>query len=134
MSPQKKKILLLFIALSVILGVIVYLKYSAGKNIENSFQKLTPTPLVPTPTLFLTTTLTPFLSPTLTLKLKLIKLMPVITKDYTIEYLPAPKKFVVMILKEPFNETVKIVEDWFFFQGVDPKDPDIYWWDSNNRQ
>ncbi len=122
MAPQKKKILLLFLVLSVILGVILYLKYSTGKNVENSFQELTPTPLIPTPTLILTP------------KLKLIKLMPVITKDYTIEYLPIPKKFVVMILKEPFSETVKIVEDWFLFQGVDPKDPDIYWWDSNNRQ
>jgi len=129
MVPQKKKILLLFLVLSVILGVILYLKYSTGKNVENSFQELTPTP-----TLFLTTTPTPSLSPILTPKLKLIKLMPVITKDYTIEYLPIPKKFVVMILKEPFSETVKIVEDWFLFQGVDPKDPDIYWWNSNNRQ
>lgn len=127
MTQQKKKILILLLILSVFLIVILYLKFSV-KNKENTSLESTPTPLIPTITLLPEPTI---LSPTITARSKVINLMPIIKEDYTIEYLPASDKFVVMILKKPFDKIEKGVENWFLSQSINPKDPNIYWWDGS---
>ncbi len=60
-------------------------------------------------------------------KEKIISLLPITTENYTIQYLPVPKKFLVLILKNPFEEYKTEVEEWFRSQGIDPGDPSISW-------
>ena len=61
----------------------------------------------------------PLPSPTeISEKMKIILLLPVITEEYTIEYLPNIDKFFVSILKNPFEVYKKEVENWFYSHGV----------------
>ncbi len=62
-----------------------------------------------------------------TAKDRAIKLMPLLTKNYTIQYLPNQDKFLVIILNNPFEEYQQEVKDWFVSLGIDPSSVNITW-------
>lgn len=68
----------------------------------------------PTPTPNPTPQPTGFLAPSESI----LRLLPIVTDKYTIEYFPNLKKFLVMILKNPYGENKKAVENWFKEQGI----------------
>lgn len=79
----------------------------------------TPAPTIllysPEPTIIVVPTIT-----TSTVSLNdIISVLPIETEEYTIQYLPKTKKFIVMILENPFEENKKKVEEWFKEQGVE---------------
>lgn len=49
----------------------------------------------------------------------IISQLPIVTPEYTIEYFPNTKKFIVLITENPYEENKKIVESWFKEQGVE---------------
>lgn len=60
-------------------------------------------------------------------KEEILKNLPVVTDNYTIEYLPIPQKFMIIILKNPYEKYKTEVEKWFKDQGMDPSDAHLFW-------
>jgi hypothetical protein len=60
-------------------------------------------------------------------KEEILKKLPVVTDYYTIEYFPVPQKFMITILKNPYEKYRTEVEKWFKDQGVDPADSRLFW-------
>ncbi|MFZ5365822.1 MAG: hypothetical protein ACOZBZ_00835 [Patescibacteria group bacterium] len=117
MPVNKRQTLVLIAFLAFLVGVLVFWKFFIGKPKETP--EVLPTP-TPTPTII------PVITPTIS-KEGVINLLPIITENYTIQYLPRPQKFLVLILKNPFEKYKLEVEEWFRLQGMDPKDPSISW-------
>lgn len=85
-------------------------------------------PLVPSPTPLPFIIPSPVFSPLpQKIKARLIKKLPVITENYTIEYLSKSDKFLVIILKNPFELNKKAAEEWFRREGADPAQVSIQW-------
>lgn len=106
-----------------LVGVLVFWKlFLAKKPTEKQPVVSTPTPTI---------TYRPILpSPVLkiTPKEKTIKLLPITTENYTVEYLPKINKFFVLIFGKPFEKYKTEVEEWFYSQGIENlKQLDISW-------
>ena len=115
--PISKKTLALISFLAFLVGALVFWKFLVQKPKETL-------PVLPTPTP--TSAFVPTIIPTSS-KEKVINLLPLITENYTIQYLPVPQKFLVLILKNPFEKYKLEVEEWFRSQGIDPNDQSISW-------
>ena len=83
---------------------------------------------IPAPTqILISPSLSPSPLPTLSMEEKIIKGLPLVTENYTIEYLPVPNKFFVLILKNPYEKYKIEVEKWFKSQNIELNDPRIFW-------
>jgi len=74
-----------------------------------------------------TTTVSPTPSSPCSIDEKVRSKLPFITLNYTIQYLPVPKKFFVTILKNPYEEYKAEVEKWLISYGIDPNGPCVFW-------
>lgn len=115
-KPKRNTLLLLFILAFLAGGLLTWKFFLQKPRKEAPMMIPAPTPTPPV-------TPTSGFSP----KEKVVNLLPIITENYTIQYLPAPQKFLVLILKNPFERYKSEVEDWFRSQGMDPNDPSISW-------
>lgn len=113
-----RKTLILIAFLAFLVGVLSVWKIFLAKPKKEIPSVSKPT-LVPIPIITPTSGFSP--------KEKIIGLLPITNENYTIQYLPVPQKFLVLILKNPFEEYKTEVEGWFRSQGLDPKDPSISW-------
>lgn len=110
--PNKK----LFTILIFVLLFLLLLKLN---------QLVTPKPTAtPAPTIFFYSPkpaiiVLPTTNPATVSSDKIISQLPIETPEYTIQYLPKTKKFIVMILENPFEENKKKAEEWFKEQGVE---------------
>lgn len=88
-------------------------------------------PSTPQPALETPTPTIPITSPTPSSQCSLNKnissKLPVVTKNYTIEYFPVPQKFFVMILANPYEEYEAEAEKWLISYGIDPNGLCVFW-------
>lgn len=110
--------------------LISFLAFLSGALIFWRIWQKKPTtgePLLPTPTpaprkYF------PSPIPTVNSQEKIIRLLPLVTENYTIEYLPKVEKIFVLISGRPFEKFKTEIEEWFLSQGVkDLKELNLTW-------
>lgn len=113
-----KKTLVVIIFLIVLVTILVVLKLTVGKKTTPSspVETTTPTPTVISPT--------PVVCP---LNENIRAKLPYITKNYTVEYLPTPQKFFVMILGKPFERYKLEAEKWLTSNGIEAGSSCISW-------
>jgi len=115
---KKTFILIIFLILLVI--ILLVLKILQGKN--------PPAQLPPIETITPTTTVTsPTPSSSCSPSEKTRGKFPFVTPNYTIQYLPVPKKFFVMILANPYEKYKDEAEKWLTSYGIDPNGPCVFW-------
>lgn len=153
---MNRKTATLIIFLTFLVFIFIFLKYFQSKKQSPVLLEPTPflnlLTIAPTKSFFISPPplITPLLTPEITfppifsstppiekptyiptlnplIKKKVIGLLPVTTDEYLIEYFPASDKFVVSIIKEPYEENVLEVENWFKSNGVNPKSVKIFW-------
>lgn len=118
MRVNKKNTIILVSFLAFLTGILFFWKVFIQKPTKEEL--LLPSP---TPTPIIATPIPKFLP-----KQKIIDLLPIITENYTIEYLPKPDKIFVLILSEPFEEYQNEIKEWFHAQGVENlEELDISW-------
>ena len=114
-----KKTLILITCLVFLLIILLVLKFTLGKKSSlppSQIETTTPAPTIISPT--------PIVCP---LNENIRGKLPYVTKNYTIEYLPVPQKFFVMILRKPFERYKIEAEKWFTAYGIDPTGTCISW-------
>lgn len=114
-----KKTLVIIISLIFLAIVLLVLKMTLGKKSSlppSQIETATPTPAVISPI--------PVVCP---LNENIRGKLPYVTKNYTIEYLPTPQKFFVMVLGEPFEKYKIEVEKWLTSYGIDFNSSCISW-------
>ena len=114
-----KKTLIVLISLVFLTIVLLILKITLSKKSAlppSQIETVTPTPTIISPT--------PVVCP---LNENVRGKLPLVTKNYTIEYFPVPQKFFVMILGRPFEKYKAEVEKWFTTYGIDPHGPCVSW-------
>lgn len=123
MRVNKKTIIV--ICLLIISVVILVILKTLNKPVTPPLiETITPTPVIISPTY---TPPSPSSSPSCSLNNTIISKLPVTTNQYTIEYLPTPQKFFVMILQNPYENYETEVKKWFITQGIDPNSSCIFW-------
>lgn len=118
MKADRRNTIVLITFLAFLIGILVFWKFFIQKpsKKEVPLPSPTPTPFIISPT------------PELSAKQKIINLLPIVTVNYTIEYLPKPDKIFVLILSEPFEKYKEEVEEWLYTQGIENLDElDITW-------
>jgi len=127
-----KKTIILIVFLGILLIFIVLLKVLQSKN--KSVPQTLPELITPIATIIPTVFPTHIISsttPTSTLSCtpneNILSNLPVVTSQYSIEYLPTPEKYFVMILQNPYEEQQTQVKKWFSSRGLDPDSPCIVW-------
>ncbi len=113
----------LFFIIFLILAVIILLVLKI-LNKQLPSEETAPE-ITPSITIFPTQNLTQ--TPTLSPEDKVIKQLPIVNNNYTIEYSAVSRKFIVIILKNPYKKFKAEAEGWFTSQEIDPKSPDIFW-------
>lgn len=113
-----KKTLIFIISLIILVIIIIVLKLTVGKKSTTSpqIETVTPTPTIISPT--------PIVCP---VNENIRGKLPYVTKNYTIEYLPTPQKFFIMILGEPFERYKVEAEKWLNSYGIDTKVNCVSW-------
>lgn len=114
-----KKTLVFIIALVFLAIILLFLKIASK---EKPLPLPQPETNTPTPI-----ALSPTLPPSCPLESSVEAKLPVVTKNYSIEYLPVPQKFFVLIFGEPFERYRAEVEKWFTSYGIDPRGPCVSW-------
>lgn len=70
----------------------------------------------------------PSLPPTISNKEQIVSLLPIITQNYSIEYLPKVDTIFILISGRPFEKYKAEIEAWFLSQGVkDLKELNLTW-------
>ena len=78
---------------------------------------------IPLPSLFPTSSPTPTLVPRkASIIQELVTLMPVVTDEFNIEYLPPTQSINVTIKKSPYEQSRKNAEKWLSDHGINPSD------------
>lgn len=123
MRVNKKTIIVIcFLIISVI--ILIVLKAKNKSVAPSPTETIIPTPVIASPTY---TAPSPSSSPSCSLNNTIIGKLPIATNQYTIEYLPAPQKFLVMILQNPYEGYQIEAKKWFISQGIDPNSSCIFW-------
>jgi len=115
-----KKTLILIVFLILLVVILLVLKILQGKNSPVQtppVETITPTIAIVSPTL------SSPCSPDENTRSKL----PFVTPNYTIQYLPVPKKFFIMIKENPYEKYKTEAEKWLITQKVDPNSPCVFW-------
>jgi hypothetical protein len=110
MKTHKKTIFLIAI-LAFLSGLLIIWRLSQPKPTSPGVTPPTATPLprkyFPSP------------QPTTSSKEKIIRFLPLITENYTIEYLPKVDTIFILISGRPVEKYQTEIEAWFLSQGVE---------------
>jgi len=114
-----KKTIIVIVSLSFLVIILLVFKIIQKEKtqIPSSQIEITPTPTVVSPTPA---------SPC-PLGKNVRGKLPLVTKNYTIEYFPVSQKFLVMILGRPFEKYKAEAEKWLSSYGIDPAGTCVSW-------